>query len=163
MIRKSLLCLVFVEAFACFYAKIARVYVVSQQRARSVFGISKVSVEHLHNEEAGVEADKVSERKWAHWDVGAQFHSLVNVLFRSNAFIQSINSLVDVWHEQSVGNEARSVLRCRSFLSHLCSQPKYIAIYSSVVLCVSSEVCRALMTSTSFMTGTGFMKCMPMT
>jgi hypothetical protein len=28
---------------------------------------------------------------------------------------------------------------------------------------VWSEVCRPLMTSTSFMTGTGFMKCMPMT
>ena len=28
---------------------------------------------------------------------------------------------------------------------------------------VSSEVCKARMTSTSFITGTGFMKCMPMT
>lgn len=32
-----------------------------------------------------------------------------------------------------------------------------------VVVSVCCEVCRPLMTSTSFMTGTGFMKCMPIT
>ena len=130
MIRESLFRLVFVEAFACLYAQIASIYVVGQQRTRSVFGISKVSVEHLHDEEAGIEADEVSKRKGTHWDVGAQFHRLVDVLLSPNAFVKGVNSLVNVWHEQSVGNEARSVLRCRSFLSHLGSQPTCIIIYS---------------------------------
>ena len=120
-------------------------------------------MEHLHDEETSIEADEVSKGKGAHWNIRAQFHSLVDVLLSSNAFIQSINSLIDVRHEQSVGNEARSVLRCRSFLTHFSCQSTYLIMYSSVVLWVSSEVCRALMTSTSFMTGTGFMKCMPMT
>ncbi len=38
-----------------------------------------------------------------------------------------------------------------------------IKTYSVVVLNVSSSVCRPLITSTNFMTGTGFIKCIPIT
>lgn len=75
-------------------------------------------MENLHNVEACIKTDKVSQSQRAHRHVGSEFHGLVDILFGSDSFIQGIYRLVDVGHEEPVSDKARDVSGGGGFFAH---------------------------------------------
>src|SRR5271166_4698096 len=61
---------VVVEPSAGLAAVPAGLDVFHQQRAGAVFAIGQPLVQHLHDRQAGIEADEVGELEWAHLVVG---------------------------------------------------------------------------------------------
>ena len=88
--------------------------------------------------------------------VGAQLHGRVDGLDRADALIQRVDRLVDHRHQDAVDDEGREVLRRRRGLAQLGRRDRGSAWN------VGSSVAMPRISSTSFITGTGFMKCMPM-
>ncbi len=75
---------------------------------------------------------------------------------RAHALIERVDRLVDHRQQDAVDDEGREVLRRRRLLAELHGQALGAAVK------VSSSVARPRISSTSSITGTGFMKCMPM-
>jgi hypothetical protein len=50
---------IIIESSSCFFAKIASIDIIDKERARSVFRVSKVLVEDLHDGEASIKSDEV--------------------------------------------------------------------------------------------------------
>lgn len=120
-------------------------------------------MEHSHDIKASVQSNKICQSQRTHGNISAQFHCFVNVFLCANTFVQGINSLVDVGHQQTVSNESRNISGCWSLLSHQSCQSELHHMYFWVVSNVWSEVWSPRITSTSFITGTGFIKCIPIT
>ena len=91
-----------------------------------------------------------------HRVVHAKLHDGVDGFGRADAFVEREDRFVDHRHENAVGDKARKIIDLDRRLAQL-----WPAL--SGLRTVSSEVARPRMTSTSFITGTGFMKCMPIT
>lgn len=116
---------VFVKSFSCFFTQIPGIDIVDQQWTRPVLGITEIPVQNLHYVKTSVQSDEISQSQRSHWHVSSEFHCLVDVLFGSDSFIQCVNGLIDVWHQESVGDEARNIARCGSLLSHFLSESKF--------------------------------------
>ena len=108
-------------------------------------------------ERHGVEPDEVRELQRAHRLVGAELHRGVDVLGGAEALHQREAGLVEHRDEDAVDDEARVVLARPPGLAHLLGQRPGALRRSR------REVAAPRMSSTSCITGTGFMKCMPMT
>src|SRR5690606_17283199 len=76
--RHGLVAAIVVEAAARLAAEPARLDIFHEKRAGAVFRIRKTVMQHLHDGEAGVEADEVGELQGAHGMVGAEAHGLVD-------------------------------------------------------------------------------------
>jgi hypothetical protein len=75
-------------------------------------------MQHLHNKQTGVEPDKVREGQRAHRDVRSELHGLVDVFDAADAFVEGVDGLVYVWHEEAVGDEAWHVAGCGCLFFH---------------------------------------------
>ncbi len=81
-------------------------------------------MEHLHNVQTGIQTDEIGQSQGAHWDIGSEFHRLVDVFFCSNSFVQGVNSFINVWHEEPVGDESRDVAGGGCLFGHFCGKSK---------------------------------------
>ena len=118
--------------------------------------VGQAVMQHLHDRQAGIEADEVGQLQRPHRVVGAQPHGGVDRLDLADAFIQRVDRLVDHRHQDAVDDEGREIFgdrrwSCRALLTNSRRSSK-----------VSSSVAMPRISSTSFITGTGFMKCRPM-
>src|SRR5204862_1325625 len=86
---------VFIKAATRFPAQPTSVNVSPQQRAGTVFRITKAIVQHIKDCQTDVQADEVCELQWAHRMVHTEFHDAINTFTGSDAFVQSTNRLVD--------------------------------------------------------------------
>ena len=114
-------------------------------------------MQHLHDRDARVEPDQVGERERPHRMREAELRDRVDRLRLGDAFQQRVRGLVDERHQDAVRDEAREVVRLGRLLAEIARRAATIAA------AVSSDVCTARITSTSFSTGTGLKKCMPIT
>ena len=148
---------VVVEAPAALLAQVPRRHHPAEQRAGAVLVVAQAVVQHLEDREADVEPDEVGQRQRAHRVRHAELHHRVDRLGRGHAFHHAEDRLVDHRHEHPVGDEAGVVVAPRPA--------------SCPARGRSPSPCRwwrrwwrgPRMTSTSCITGTGFMKCMPIT
>ena len=86
-----------------------------------------------------------------------ELHHRVDRFRRADAFHEAVHRLVDHRHQHPVRDEAGIVV-------HLDRRLPELRCASSTTRCVvSSDVASPRMISTSFITGTGFMKCIPIT
>ncbi|MPL88776.1 hypothetical protein SDC9_34803 [bioreactor metagenome] len=108
-----------VEAAAGLAAKPARLDVFHQQRAGAVLGVRQPVVQHVHDRQAGVEADEVGELERAHRVVRAQLHRHVDRLHVADAFVKRVDRLVDHRDQDAVHDEGREVLGRRRGLAEL--------------------------------------------
>lgn len=131
---QSFLGLVVVKPFPRFHSQIASVDVVRQEGARPVLGVAKVPVQHLHDEQTSVQSDEVGESQGTHWHVGSQLHCLINIFLRADSLVEGVDGLVDVGHQQAVGDEPRGVLGGGGLLAHLSRQSIYHHSYYYVSL-----------------------------
>jgi hypothetical protein len=115
---------ILVKSSSSFLSQISSVNIVDQKRTRSVLRIAQVPVEHLHNVQTGIQTNEIGQSQGTHWDIGSEFHRLVDVLFCSNSFVQGVNSFINVWHEESVGDESRDVAGGGCLFRHFCGKSK---------------------------------------
>ena len=67
--------------------------VLHEQWTWPVFGIGKAIVESMHDAEAGIEADKVSEFEWPHGMMRAEPHRRIYAFDRAYALVERVNRL----------------------------------------------------------------------
>src|SRR6478752_9608301 len=96
---------VLVEAAARLAPQPAGLDVAAQQWAWAVLVVPEPVVQHLHDRQAGVQADQVGQRERAHRVVHAQPHYGVDRLAVAHALHQAVDRLVDHRHQDSVGDE----------------------------------------------------------
>ena len=106
---------------------------------------------------ARVQADQVGEGERAHGMRETELRDRVDRLGLGDALQQRVRGLVDERHQDAIGDEAREVARLGGRLAEVVARARRSP------RAVSSEVCRPRITSTSFSTGTGLKKCMPIT
>ena len=105
-----LLLRVTVKALARLAAQVASVDHLAQQSARPVL-VAEVGVQHLHDAEAGVEANKVPKGEGPHRVVEPELADLVNVGgVGADALEKHLGRLVDEGHQGAVGYKAEGVL-----------------------------------------------------
>ncbi len=110
--------LVVIEALAALLAEPASIDHLAQQYAGAVLGVSGLHVKYLHDGQAGVQADEVSQLQGAHGDVGAVLHDAIDGFTVADARLQAYDGLVDVGHQDAVGEEAGRVGRHGWDLAH---------------------------------------------
>lgn len=66
-------------------------------------------VQRLHNSKAGIQPNKVRQLQRAHGHIGAVLHDVIDILFLAHARLQTDDGLIDVGHEDAIGEEARGV------------------------------------------------------
>jgi len=91
---------------------------VAQQDTRAVLGVTRLGVQDLHDGQAGVEADEVGQLQGPHGNVGAVLHDGVDRIAVAHARLEAGDGLVDVGHEDAVGEEAGRVGRDGGDLAH---------------------------------------------
>src|SRR6476661_3870420 len=109
---------VLVEAAAGLAAQPPGLDVAAQQRAGPVLVVPEPVVQHLHDRQAGVQADQVGQRQRPHRVVHAQPHYGVDRLAVAHALHQAVDRLVDHRHQDSVGDEPGVVVRLSHRLAH---------------------------------------------
>ena len=121
------------------------------------FGSPRPSCSTLRIGEADVEADEIGERQRPHRVIHPELHHGVDRFGRADAFHHREDRLVDHRHQDAVRDEARDSrpLRRRS-----CRASRTAPTRSCID---SSDVAWPRISSTSVISGTGFMKCMPST
>jgi hypothetical protein len=67
-------------------------------------------MQHLHDRQAGVEADEIGELQRAHRVVGAELHGGVDGIDRADAFVKRVDRLVDHRQQDAVDDEGREIL-----------------------------------------------------
>ena len=120
--------LVFVETSTGFNPMTSCINIIGQQWAWTVFWVPEISVQNFHDEQTGIKSDEVRKGKGSHRHIGTQFHSFIDVLFGANSFVEGKDGLVDIRHQQSIGDEPGDIfwswslfrhLLCKSTLSYL--------------------------------------------
>ena len=53
-------------------------------------------MQHLHDRQAGIQPDEVSQGKRAHGVIGAKVHRRIDALDRSDPFIEGVDGLIDI-------------------------------------------------------------------
>ncbi len=114
-------------------------------------------MQHVQDGEADVEADEVGERQRPHRVIHPELHHRVDRLRRADAFHHREDRLVDHRHQDAVRDEARVVGRLDRRLAERRAQVR------RDLSSTSSDVAWPRISSTSVISGTGFMKCMPST
>ena len=113
-------------------------------------------MQDLHDGHARVQADQVGEGQRPHGVREAEPRDRVDRLGLGDALHQRVGGLVDERHEDAVRDEAGEVARLGRRLAEVLGELE-------IARAVSSEVSSPRITSTSFSTGTGLKKCMPIT
>ena len=108
-----------IEALSCFLAETSSVHVVDQKRAWSILGVSELLIEHFHDGQASIKTDEIGQREWAHGHIGAKLHRLVDVLGCADALVQGENRLIDVGHQDAIGDETWDVASGGACFAHL--------------------------------------------
>lgn len=80
-----------------------------QQTGRTVLAVASLLVQNVHDGQTGVQADEVGQRQRTHGDVGAVLHDVVDVLAATDTSLEADDGLVDVGHEDAVGQETGRV------------------------------------------------------
>ena len=114
--------LIFIETFAGLAAQEASANHLSQQWVRTILGIAKLIVEHLHDGEVHVVTNEVGECQWAHWVVSTKHHALVDVLGTCDTVGENTNCLVNHWDKNAVNHKARSLVHGHWSLANLGSE-----------------------------------------
>jgi hypothetical protein len=96
---------VVVEAATGLAAQPAGLDIFHQQRAGPVLGIGQAVMQHLHDRQAGVEADEIGQLQRPHRVVGAELHGGVDRLDRADALIKRVDRLVDHRQQDAVDDE----------------------------------------------------------
>src|SRR5699024_6504912 len=95
-----------IEALAGLAAQVAAADHLPQQRAGTVLRVAGLLVQHVHDGQADVQADKVSQLQGAHGVVGAQLHGGVDALDVGHALHLDEGGLVDHGDQDAVDHEA---------------------------------------------------------
>lgn len=114
--------LIVVETLAALLAIPSSVDHVLQQHTRPILGIGRLLVQDLHDGETCVETDKVGKLQRTHGHVGAVLHNGVNGVAVSDTGLEADDGLVDIRHEDTVGEEAGRVGRYGCDLAHLLAE-----------------------------------------
>src|SRR5947207_11433937 len=101
--------LVVVKTLSRFAAKPPGIHHLDKQRTGPVLRVTQSAVEHAHNVQADVEANKISQRQWTQGVRHAQFEYFVHSLRGSYALHHRVDGFIDQRHQHAVGNEAGSV------------------------------------------------------
>src|SRR4051794_8880856 len=89
--RDRLLATIVVETALRLAAEPAGLDIFDEKRTGPVLGIGQPLMQHLHDREAGVEADEVGELQRPHRVVGAKPHRSVDRFHRADALVERVD------------------------------------------------------------------------
>ena len=75
-------------------------------------------MQNVHDSQAGVESNEVRQSQRTHGNVGPILHDVVNVLATTNTGLKADDGLVDIRHQDAVGEETRRVSRYGRDFTH---------------------------------------------
>ena len=110
--------LIIVEALSGLFTKPPRIHHLLQQHGRPVLRVSRIIVQHLHDSKARIDTNKVGQLERAHGHIRSVLHDAINVLLLADSGFQANNRLVDVRHQNAVGEESRGIRACGRDLAH---------------------------------------------
>ena len=113
---------VLVKAFTTLLPQPSSIDHLAKQDGWPVFAVSKLVVQNLHDGQASIQTDEVGQLERAHGNVGAVLHDSVNVLTLAHTSLEADDSLVDVRHQNAVGQEAGRVGADGGDLAHLLAE-----------------------------------------
>lgn len=114
----SLVSLVIVEALSGLLSEPASINVLGQQNGGSVLGVSGILVQDSHDGKTSIKTNEVSQGKGTHGHGTSVLENVVNVLLLTDTGLEGDDGLVDVRHEDSVGEETGRVLGDGGDLAH---------------------------------------------
>lgn len=110
--------IIFVETFPALLAQPAGVHHLGQEDGGAVFGVAGFAVQDTHDAQARIQPDEVRQGQWSHGHGTSILHDPINALLVPHPGLQADDGLVDVGHENAVGNEPRAILGYRHNLAH---------------------------------------------
>src|SRR6266550_1064684 len=129
-------------------------HVFLQQGASAILRIAEPFLQYVHDIHANVEANEICQLQRPHRMIHPQLHYRVDGFRRGYTFHHAISRLIDERHQHAIRNKPGRVIHCHRFFPQLLRQ-----LHGR--LQIASLVCSARITSSSTMSGTGFMKCIP--
>ena len=75
-------------------------------------------MQHLHDRQTRIQPDEIRQRQGAHGYIRPVLHDRVDVFFRAHARLETDDGLVDIRHQDPVGQEARGVAGLGGDLAH---------------------------------------------
>lgn len=79
-------------------------------------------MQDLHDGQARVDTDEIGQLQRAHGDIGSVLHDGVDIISAAHARLETDDGLVDVGHQDAVGEEARRVGGLGRDLAHLLAE-----------------------------------------
>lgn len=110
--------LVGVKALAALLAKPARIHHLPEPDSGPILGVTELSVQNFHDGQACIKADEVSKQQRAHGHVSTILHDIINTLLVADTGLETDDGLIDVWHQNAIGEEAGRVCRRGGHLAH---------------------------------------------
>lgn len=101
--------LVVVKALSALLTQPTRINHPLEQPRRPILAVSGFLMQYIHNSQAGIKTNKVSQGQRSHGNICSILHDAVNVLAGTNSSLQADDSLIDVWHEDTVSEETRRI------------------------------------------------------
>ena len=75
-------------------------------------------MQHLHNRQTSIQADKIRQRQRTHWNIRSILHDRIDILFTAYAGLQADDRFVDIRHQNPVCQEAGGVGGLGGDLAH---------------------------------------------
>ena len=89
---------IIVKPLAALLSQPASVHHLPQHDRRPILAIARLLMQHLHDRQAGVQADEIRQLQRTHGHVGPVPHDVVDVLFGADAGLKAYDRFVDVRH-----------------------------------------------------------------
>lgn len=109
---------VVVEAFSALLTEPTCINHLAQEHTRPVLAVTRLRVQHFHNGQTGVQADEIGQLQWTHGNVGPVLHDSINRVPVPYPCFQTDHGLVDIRHQDAVGQKARGIRRNGRDLTH---------------------------------------------
>src|ERR1700676_1687476 len=109
--NQSTLLIIYIKSAARFAAEIAGINVLLQQRARPILVVAEHPMHHLHDREAGVQPNQVSQLERTHRLIGSELHRGVDIRDPADSFVHRVNRFVNHREQHAIDDESREILR----------------------------------------------------
>jgi len=146
--------LIFIKSPSCLFTQPAGLNISFEQRTGPVFCIFKSIEKRIQDCQTGIQSDEIRQCQGPHGMVRAQFHDRVDTFTGTHTMIQAIHRFIDHGHEYSIDDKTGIII---------CLSRCFTQLYSQVPCDFkrASVVRSPRIISISFITGTGFIKCIP--
>lgn len=115
---------VVIESATGLAAQLTGSHHLAHKQGGAVLGVMGLVVEGVHDGQAHIQADQITQCQRTHWVVGAQFHGDVHALYAGHTSVNQIAGLVDHRYQDLVHYEAGGLIDLYRLLANGLDQPR---------------------------------------